>query len=191
MPKTTDSFDLSAYATVAERLTLFYVANPDGRVDTELVKRENGETIFKAAVFRRGDDRFPAATGWAAEKEGDSEINTYACVENTETSAVGRALANLGFTGSSKRPSREEMEKANRAKARVSLSARDARPDQQAAANAVHDMIDLLRDAQLTGFSPKRAEIVRNHFLNCAPASLPDLRRMENRVRGWIRRHEL
>ena len=38
-----------------------------------------------------------------------------ACLENTETSAVGRALANLGFTASRERPSLEEMAKTARA----------------------------------------------------------------------------
>ena len=43
-------------------------------------------------------------------------MNRTSHVENCETGAVGRALANAGYAGSdvSKRPSREEMAKVNR-----------------------------------------------------------------------------
>ena len=39
----------------------------------------------------------PASTGYAYEKEGSSFINKTSALENCETSAVGRALAILGF----------------------------------------------------------------------------------------------
>lgn len=50
------------------------------------------------------------STGWANEVPGEGTVNKDSVVENCETSAVGRALANLGFHGS-KRPSQEEMKK--------------------------------------------------------------------------------
>src|SRR4051812_3791700 len=114
MPKSDASLDLSAYATVAERITLFHERFPAGRINTELVSRADGEIVFKALVYRDERELHPAATGWASERLGDGEINSVACLENTETSAVGRALANLGFTASSRRTCREEMEKADR-----------------------------------------------------------------------------
>src|SRR3954465_5267071 len=106
MPKSTLSIELADYAPVAERITLFYQKNPSGRIVTELVSAEGGRVIFKASVFRDAGQAVPSATGWAAEREGDGDINTHACLENTETSAIGRALANLGFAASSRRPSR-------------------------------------------------------------------------------------
>jgi hypothetical protein len=53
------------------------------------------------------------ATGYAEEVRGAGNVNRTSHVENCETSAVGRALANAGMAGSdvSKRPSREEMTK--------------------------------------------------------------------------------
>lgn len=117
-------FDVNRYATVAERIRLFYSANPLGRIETQLIERTEHEIVFKALVFRGPNDESAAATGWAAERVGDSEINAVACLENTETSAVGRALANLGFTASRERPSVEEMRKAAR------VRARDARQEQ-------------------------------------------------------------
>jgi hypothetical protein len=129
MAKTFSSeHDLAAYALVADRITLFYERYPAGRIVTELVSRTEREVTFRALVFRGADDVRPAATGWASEREGDGQINEVACLENTETSAVGRALANLGFTASSRRPSREEMEKAARQRAWLASRPRVAEP---------------------------------------------------------------
>jgi len=53
------------------------------------------------------------ATGYAEEVRGAGNVNRTSHVENCETSAVGRALANAGMAGTdvNKRPSREEMMK--------------------------------------------------------------------------------
>ncbi len=114
-------FNLAGYALVAERITEFYERFETGRIITSLVSRD--ETIvFRAEVYRKAEDTAPAATGWASEREGDGEINMVACLENSETSAIGRALANLGFTASRLRPSYEEMQKAERARLRFQSS---------------------------------------------------------------------
>ena len=101
MPKTTLSFNPAEYALVADRISLFYEQYPAGRILTRMISRDR-DVVFRAAVYRLAEDRIPAATGWASEREGDGDINMVACVENTETSAIGRALANLGFTASRK-----------------------------------------------------------------------------------------
>ena len=119
MPKNNFDFDPDSYAPVAARVELFYERYPTGRILTELVQRTDQEIVFRAAVYRTADDREPAATGWAAERVGDGEINAVACLENTETSAIGRALANLGFLASRLRPSAEEVTKATRARGRL------------------------------------------------------------------------
>jgi hypothetical protein len=126
MPKSSLFFNPSDYALVATRISLFYESHPTGRIITELVSRDR-DVLFKASVYRSSADAEPAATGWALEREGDGEINEVACVENTETSAIGRALANLGFTASTKRASREEMEKAERRRTTL-YKAAEARP---------------------------------------------------------------
>ncbi len=132
MPKTDHSFDPSGYATVAQRIALFYRCHPKGRIGTELVNRDATSVTFKACVYRNENDTAPAATGWATEREGDGDINTVACLENTETSAIGRALANLGYTASKQRPSVEEMQKAADARAYRDHRARSAsRPASQ------------------------------------------------------------
>ena len=193
MSKSDAFFSPDKYATVAERIELFYSRFPEGRINTELVTREDGEITFKALVYRTAAETLAAATGWASEREGDGDVNTVACLENTETSAVGRALANLGFTASSKRPSREEMEKAMRV--RRALSFRDAKPrdaaNSQAAVDALDDVLHLLSKAQAKGLPPKRAEIL--HGRVSAQPGLPQSRveKIETALRTWIRRREV
>src|SRR5919199_853052 len=133
MPKAGPSFSAGEYVLVADRIALFYERFPHGRIITELVSRSEREVTFKALVYRSPEEREPAATGWASEREGDGDVNLVACLENTETSAIGRALANLGFTASRRRPSLEEMAKAERAL--------------QAHAGAITDVLTLLAAA--------------------------------------------
>jgi hypothetical protein len=69
--------------------------------------------VFKCELWLDGDI---IATGWAEEIRGQGNVNKTSHLENCETGAVGRALANAGLSGSdfSKRPSREEMQKVVR-----------------------------------------------------------------------------
>lgn len=112
-------FNLDSYATVEERIEAFYEDFPTGSVRTFLVTRDGPEVIFEARVYRTPEEAAQGiyTSGWAREKEGSSPVNKTSHVENCETSAVGRALANLGYHGSvdgakAPRPSRQEMQKA-------------------------------------------------------------------------------
>jgi hypothetical protein len=181
MPKTDATFDPNQYTPVADRISLFFDVFPRGRIVTRLVKRTPTEVIFKAAVYRDADSRKPAATGWASEREGDGEVNTVACLENTETSAVGRALANLGFTASAYRPSREERQKAARARNRVSRRALHAHAD------IATDVIRLITRAERLGLRQNRAERWKSTVAS-GQIDAPTLERFERRLRAWISR---
>ena len=194
MSKTDSYFNPEQYATVAERIELFYSRYPLGRINTELVSRNDGEITFRAFVFRDAGDPAPAATGWASERVGDGDINMVACLENTETSAVGRALANLGFVASAKRASREEMEKVLRS--RTSLAFREGRrrdtpPSLQTRANVRDDVLQLIEVAEQKGFSARRAEIVRGRVGGYPGLVLSRIRKIEAALRSWVKRHEL
>lgn len=191
MPKTNPTLQLSDYATVAERITLFYKSFPEGRIITRLISREDARLTFRAAVYRYASDASPAATGWASEREGDGDINVAACLENTETSAVGRALANLGFTASSRRPSREEMEKVARtmrAQAMPSKSASAPAPRERAIPAIHNDLLSLLRRAESLGFSRRRSAIVRAHVTSWNPIPQRQALLLERKLRGWVLR---
>jgi len=106
-------FDLSSYATVEERLALFWAAHPDGRIATEIVRMDDHAILFRADVYRHRDDLHPVAIGHAYEEKSDRGVNATSHVENAETSAIGRAMANWIYAAG-KRPSREEMGKVER-----------------------------------------------------------------------------
>lgn len=87
------------YVPVFERVADFYQDYPQGRILTAIVEhdRETGFVMVRAEVYREADDAQPAASGHAYEKRGESHVNKGNYIENGETSAVGRALQNLGY----------------------------------------------------------------------------------------------
>lgn len=122
------SFNLNDYETVEERIRRFYADHPNGRIITEnqtkRSDREKGVWVVFAeirlpVVLTDGDffkDYYVKATGLAFEIDGQGMANKTSALENAETSAIGRALANAGYSGN-KRASREEMAKVARAEA--------------------------------------------------------------------------
>jgi len=121
MPK----FNLDNYETVEDRLKVFWTDNPNGRVFTEVVhETDDGSCVtIRAFVYKDESDTNPVSTGIAQETKGQGGFaNTDAWVENCETSAIGRALANWKYQGSNKaRPSREEMSKVGNQDDRVEV----------------------------------------------------------------------
>jgi len=104
-------FNIEDYEPVEARLSRFWeLHKEDGRIETELVSHNAGHYIVKAIVFV-GDRQ--VATGLADEHTEQKGVNARNALENAETSAIGRALANFNFAPKGKRPSREEMVKAN------------------------------------------------------------------------------
>lgn len=184
------------YAPVAERVRLFYERYPDGRIITELVSRTERDVVFKASVFRDAGEQTPAATGWAAEREGDGDINTVACLENTETSAVGRALANLGLTASRERPSSEEMQKATHGRSRLRRVREPAAVREwrgvdsrlQRRAHRATEALALLDRAERRGISEIRARVLRSHITR-TDAELATLSGIIRKLGDWLDRH--
>ena len=103
-------FNLEDYETVEERLVKFWADNKDGRVITTLLDFSGTRFIVRAEVYR-GLDSPVWATGLAEETVQGKGVNATSALENCETSAIGRALANAGYATKGKRASREEMSK--------------------------------------------------------------------------------
>lgn len=150
-------FDITQYSTVAERIDKFWAKYPDGRIHTELVHFSPEQVVVRAEIFVDRDDERPVTSDMAEERPDTSPVNRVSMVENCTTSAIGRALADLGgdFTGA-KRPSAEEMQKVQRHEQK--------KRDWVTEAENITD-IDALRllwsEAQLGGASPAELKKVK------------------------------
>lgn len=113
-------FNLQDYETVAERIARFYKDNPDGRIITRNITTATDRAIstwvVQAYIYLSSGDQaanIPKATGLAFEIDGAGLAQKTSALEVCETSAIGRALANAGYSGD-KRATREEMSKVKR-----------------------------------------------------------------------------
>ncbi len=108
-------FNLDEYELVEDRLRKFWQDYPNGRVNTEVVSSSSDGTmvIVKAEMFMDFKDDKPVSTGLAQETKGVGGFaNKEAWLENCESSAIGRALANWKYQGNKKpRPTQQEMKK--------------------------------------------------------------------------------
>jgi hypothetical protein len=104
-------FNLADYETVESRLEKWWKDYPDGRVGTKIEQATDTRYIVSAELYKTEADAKPYATGLASESVSDRGVNSTSALENCETSAIGRALANAGYAAKGKRASREEMTK--------------------------------------------------------------------------------
>jgi hypothetical protein len=109
-------FNLADYETVEVRLEKFIKDYPDFRIATELESFQSNRYIVKAYLYKDLKDEVSWSTGYAEETISERGVNSTSALENCETSAIGRALANAGYAAKGKRPSREEMTKVVAAK---------------------------------------------------------------------------
>ena len=104
-------FNLEDYETVEERLIKYWKDHPDGQIHTKIIEATATRFIVEAAIYRTEADARPWTTGLAEETVQGRGVNATSALENCETSAIGRALANAGYATKGKRASREEMTK--------------------------------------------------------------------------------
>ena len=122
MPK----FNVEDYEMVKDRIPLFLEKYPEGRINTEVISENNGVTM-KAYLYKSLEEQVSCArlsTGIAREVPGGFIDKYY---ENCETSAIGRALANINLY-SGDRPSYEEMNSAKSMKETKSTTTSSSKP---------------------------------------------------------------
>lgn len=112
-------WNLNDYETVEDRLEKYWAKCSNGKIRTQLLEASATRYIVMAEIYRDANDSTPWATGLAEETVSNSGVNKTSALENCESSALGRALANAGFAKRGKRPSQSEMGKV------VRLSAED------------------------------------------------------------------
>lgn len=99
MPSVPDR--LKDYVEVKDRIRLFYEAYPNGRLVTNRAEYwleiEPPRVVVQAFAYRTPDDPFPG-TGWSwMLLPGSTPYTRGSELENTETSAWGRAIGALGL----------------------------------------------------------------------------------------------
>lgn len=104
-------FNLDDYEPVEVRLDKYWKEHPDGRIETELLEASKDRFIVLARIYRTEADAKAWTTGIAEETVATRGVNQTSALENCETSAIGRALANAGYATKGKRPSQQEMQK--------------------------------------------------------------------------------
>lgn len=100
-PRSKGGFDLGGYVEVKDRIKLFLAAYPDGRLVTDRVElwQDDGvpRVVVKALAYRTTDDPLPGV-GWSwMTLPGSTTYTRGSELENTETSAWGRAIGSLGI----------------------------------------------------------------------------------------------
>ena len=83
------------YVEVSERLKYFRENFQSYSLLTEIIELTQDRVVMKAKIIN--DKGVEVANGVAYEKEGNGYINKTSFIENCETSAWGRALANFGI----------------------------------------------------------------------------------------------
>lgn len=83
------------YIEVNERLKHFRANYKDYALVSEVLDKTEGSVLIKATILDK--EGRALATGLAEEEKGSTFINKTSYVENCETSAWGRALANFGI----------------------------------------------------------------------------------------------
>lgn len=106
------------YTEVKDRIVAFLAANPEGHISTAIEWNKDDFSAVCIKAFVYPDRNLPTYvfTGLAYEERAakQGEVNADAWVENCETSAIGRALANMNIGVNGTRPSAEEMKKVQK-----------------------------------------------------------------------------
>lgn len=91
------AFSMDDYVTVAERVASFYAKHPDGSLQSELLELSESRVVVRAYAYRNAEDPRPGVAHSALNIPGSTPYTRGSEIENAETSAVGRAIAMLGF----------------------------------------------------------------------------------------------
>jgi len=117
----TDAIDLKGkqYLQVVDRVNLFrYHYGMAYAIDTEILA-DDGKRVLMVAFVKDNDGRV-VGKGYAEEIRNVGPVNRTSAIENCETSAIGRALANIGLAGNEYASAFEMGNIENKEKAKVS-----------------------------------------------------------------------
>tara|TARA_X000000368_G_C22966448_1_gene683385 strand:+ start:639 stop:1220 length:582 start_codon:yes stop_codon:yes gene_type:complete len=158
-------FNLNNYALVNDRIKEFHNMYPNGMIVTKLI--EVAQIIDTPTGEKCNEYRVQATvtpnvlevpekyfTGTAAERDNTGFVNKTSAVENCETSAVGRALANMGIGADFAIASKEEVENAKTKQAVYKPKVKELSEIDKLAREC--KKASLINDAQYLAFMKKR-----------------------------------
>jgi hypothetical protein len=140
---------MAGYVEVKDRLKAFYARYPDGRIQSEIIPELTrlkevvheivqgergpkhtrfgiGMVAVKAYAYRTPDDQRPATGMSGMLMPGTTPYTEGSELENAETSAWGRALANLDILNYAGIASRDEVSKARQDDVEAEIAAAEA-----------------------------------------------------------------
>lgn len=158
-------FNLKDYATVNDRIKEFHNTYPNGMINTKLLTVEQiidtptGEqcneyrvqATITPNVLEIPEKQF---TGTAAERDNTGFVNKTSALENCETSAVGRALANMGIGADFAVASKEEVQNAKAKQAVFKPKVKELAEIDKLAREC--KQASIINDAQYLAFMKKR-----------------------------------
>ena len=103
-------FNMEDYVSVNERIEAFYKAHPHGSIQAEIHTLTDKLVVMKAVAYREPGDTLPCIAHSQLGIPGKTSFTKDSEVENAETSAVGRALAMMGFEVKRGMASKEEVQ---------------------------------------------------------------------------------
>lgn len=148
------------YQTVQERIDIFWTLFPNGRFSSDIVAVTDKEVIIKASVWTERDQVAPTTVDYAQEPVITDGKMAGMHVELGVTSALGRAISQLGgeLSPDKRKASQTEMEKAKRVETvKILTWAKEAY-----AAKDVNTLRECFTEAREAGLAPDViAEILR------------------------------
>ena len=109
------------YQTVARRIQTFHTERPEWRIITKVLQNDLDLVLVRARIQNQRGEL--VASGHAEEHRAMGQINKTSALENAETSAIGRALAVLGYGGTEIRSADEMLNAINQQSASETIAA--------------------------------------------------------------------
>lgn len=97
------------YATVATRLNRFWEVCPGGAIKTIPVEITGAYAVIRAEIYDDKENLIASGIAKEAKSNDPKSVDYTKYVENAETSAVGRALANAGIGSEANIASADEL----------------------------------------------------------------------------------
>ena len=103
------AYNIEDYIEVKDRIEKLYQDYPNASIQTEVIELTDKRVTVKASVYTNPEDPIPTTGHSYMNIPGTTNFTRGSELENTETSAVGRAIALMGYEVKKSIASRDEV----------------------------------------------------------------------------------